>query len=112
MAPVSGIDFSGGGLARAQVKTFGGLIIDVDMAFPDGKTWARIAVSTETQATDDAVRQAEHINARVSGWAFQLKDYQIRNLRMPLTALLKPEGEDDEYEDEFIDLGDFGVAPQ
>ncbi len=115
VAPVDEIDFSGENIAHAQTKTFGGLVVDVDMVGKDGKVWAWFAASSEAQATVEAVRRAEDINARLSEWAFQIKDYQIRNLRMPLTALLKPEGEDDEddeYEGEFMDLGDFGVIPQ
>ncbi|MBL6934559.1 MAG: DUF4340 domain-containing protein [Alphaproteobacteria bacterium] len=115
VAPVDEIDFSGDNLAHARAKTFGGLIIDVDMVGKEGKIWARFAASTEAQATAEAARQSQDINARLSGWAFQIKDYQIRNLRMPLKALLKPEGEDDEddeYEGEFMDLGDFGITPQ
>ena len=115
VAPVGEVDFSGDNLARAQAKTFGGLVVDVDMVGKDGKVWARFAASTATQATAEAVRQSQDINARLSGWAYQIKDYQIRNLRMPLAALLKPEGEEDgndEYEGEFMDLRDFGVTPQ
>jgi hypothetical protein len=116
---VNGVDFSGDNIAHAQAKTFGGLVVDVDMVGKDDKIWARFVASTAGQATVEVVRQSQDINARLSGWAFQIRDYQIRNLRMPLEALLKPKGEegddededDDEDEGKFMDLEDFGVTP-
>ena len=115
VAPVSRINFSGDSLAQAQAKTFDGLVIDMDLALLDGKTWTRFVASTEAQAAAEVLRKAEDINARLSNWAYQLKDYQIRNLRMKLKALLKPEGDEgdgDDYEDEFMGLENFGNSPQ
>ena len=101
VAPVADFDFAGEGVARAEVVTFGGWVIDVAMVEKEEDTWARFeltkaspgtATATDAAAPEDGLSQAAE---RVKGWAYKVPDFKIKHLKTRMADLLKvEEGED------------------
>jgi Domain of unknown function (DUF4340) len=68
-------------------QTFDGLNLTVKIATKDGKNWASVTAA----GTDDMTREeATKINARVSGWAFQIPESKVTQFVSPRETLLKP----------------------
>ena len=108
VAPAGEIDFSGDTVARAQVRTFDGLVVDVEMTTVDGATWARFAASAEPvtalsgaqagaasfKSADQVAAEAAEIMDRVGGWAYKLENWQAAGLRVKLAQFLEAESFD------------------
>lgn len=87
--PVAAVDFSAP-LARAEVVTFDGLRIAVDVVRRDDAYWLRLDV--EAPAGDgEARRRAGTIAARVDGWAYKVADYIGERLSRSLDDVLRPD---------------------
>jgi hypothetical protein len=89
----------------AEMRTFDGIVVRTDFAELDGKTWVKMAARYEAPAevptgeavgtarlksAEDAAKEANEINARVSGWAYKLPDYKVEAMRRKLEDLLEP----------------------
>lgn len=68
-------------------QTFDGLNLTVKIATKDGKNWATVTAAGTTDMTRE---EAEKINARVGGWAFQIPDSKVTQFISPRETLLKP----------------------
>ena len=94
---VSEMDFSGDDVARAEVRTFDGLVIRASIVQRGDWAWGRFEAATEepspaaaagTSAAETA-KEAAAINERLGGWAYKLPDNKGRHLRTRLADLLK-----------------------
>jgi hypothetical protein len=102
--PDSEIDFTGD-VTRAAVKTFDGLVVEVETTRVEGATWARfsassasphdldpdVAAEADFRSPDEVAAEADEINARVGGWAYQLNEWQADKLTVKLAAFLEGE---------------------
>ena len=123
VSKVDEIDFSDA--KRAVVQSFDGLMVTLETAQKDDVTYARLNAefssesvekndsaenakaetesadqSTNTINTIDEVKQeVERLNARWSGWAYQLPDFELNNIFKPMDELLEEiESSEDEEE--------------
>ena len=74
-------------LSRVVFRTFDGLELEVT-GRKDG-TRSLIALAARSQGTDTAA-EAQRLNARFSGWEFEIPEYKYGALFRPLEDLLKP----------------------
>lgn len=102
--PDSEIDFTTD-VTRAAVKTFDGLVVEVETTRVDGAPWARFRASSEPphdldpdvaaeadfKSPDEVAAEVDEINARVGGWAYQLNEWQAEKLTIKLAAFLEGE---------------------
>ncbi|MBL6945429.1 MAG: DUF4340 domain-containing protein [Rhodospirillales bacterium] len=86
VAPFSEADFPSEKLAWAEIVTFDGLVIVLAMVDTDKGIWAKIEASSSNEA---GKAEAEKINARVAGWAYQIPDYKLRPLLKKMADLLE-----------------------
>lgn len=105
VVPESEVDFSGDGVARAEVATFDGLVVKVEMIKVDGAPWARfnasfepapdqdpaVAAAAGLKGGDEVAAEAGEINARLGGWAYRLDDWRGRNMTIKLAQFLEAE---------------------
>ncbi len=103
--PESEIDFDGRDVTSAEVKTFDGLVVEVETTMVDGAVWARFKASSEPppdldpevaaeaalMSSDEVAAEVAEINAKVEGWAYRLNDQQAGNLRVKLAEFLEKE---------------------
>ena len=98
----SEIDFSGDDVARAEVRTFDGLVVRASIIQRGEWAWGRFEAATEEPSpaaaagtsAEETAKEAAAINARVGGWAYQLPDNKGRHLRTRLTELMKKKEDD------------------
>ena len=96
-------------VVKAEVETFGGLIVKIAMV-PDGEqSWATFSASVNPDAKaepegedeerirtpEEAKKEADEINARVSGWVYKLPDWKVKPLRLRLVDLKAKEEKKD-----------------
>jgi Domain of unknown function (DUF4340) len=85
VAKTDGLNFNN--VPQQVSQTFDGLNLTVKIATKDGKSWASVTAA----GTNDMTREeATKINARVSGWAFQIPDSKVTQFVSPRETLLKP----------------------
>jgi hypothetical protein len=82
--PQSEIDFAGA--VGAEVKTFDGLVVHLDMVADDGRTWARVRAEAEA---DSVSEEAAAINARVGKWAYLLPAHKANALKTRAADLVE-----------------------
>lgn len=106
VAPQSEVDFSQK-VWHANVETFDGLVVKVDLIDRGGKPWARFTASTEKpladreaqpddvkkflRTADEVEKEAGAINARLGKWAYELQGYQAAKLEANLAIFLESE---------------------
>ena len=103
VAPSSSLDFSGSVDKRVRITTFDGLRVDLETVMRDGEAWVQLraevdealveasgdgagasgGADAETKKTsgallalDDVRAEAERLNARWKGWAYELPSYK------------------------------------
>jgi hypothetical protein len=76
-----------GPVAQSTFRTGDGLIITL-AGIQDGET--RYITATASAAAPAAQQRAQDLNARLSGWQFELPGYRYDTLFRPLEQLLKP----------------------
>ena len=104
----TGKDFSAPGVERAVIETHGGLILRIAMLKGDDSAgtpwWLTVVADVDPGAKaepsgegadrigtpEEIQKEAQDINAKVKGWAYQLSDSQIRSLRVRLADLKAP----------------------
>ncbi len=64
-------------LIQAEVVTFDGLVVNIDMEETEDGIWARFEASAGGDNAEVA-KQAEDLNARVKGWVYQIPDFKVR----------------------------------
>jgi len=106
VAPQSEVDFSKK-TWHAQVETFDGLSVKVDLIDRGGKPWARLSATAQKPLVDrdgqpddaqkflktvaEVEKEAAGINARVGNWAYELQGYQAAKLESNLGIFLEYE---------------------
>ncbi|MBT3359813.1 MAG: DUF4340 domain-containing protein [Rhodospirillales bacterium] len=88
VGPFLEADFPSDKLAWAEIVTFDGLVIDLAMRDSENGIWARISASSSNEA---GKAEAEKINSRVAGWAYQIPDYKLRPLLKTMADLIEAE---------------------
>lgn len=83
--PAKGFDFPTSGISEAKLTGFNGLVVTVDLADKDGKSWARFQAS----GTGDAATQAAELDAKLKPWVFALAEYKLKSLRTKLDDLIE-----------------------
>lgn len=79
---------------ETEIVTFGGLVINLSMTDGEDGIWAKIEASVGVPAEGaetggkSTTELADEINARVSGWVFQVPDFKLRPLLKPRKDLL------------------------
>jgi hypothetical protein len=107
VAPQSEVDFATK-VWHAEIETFDGLTVKVDLVDRGGKPWARFGASAGKPMTDrdsqsddiqkfvktadEVAKEAEEINARVANWAYELQGPQASKLEANLAIFLEAEG--------------------
>jgi hypothetical protein len=72
--------------AVAHAETVDGLAVDLALAKDKGQTWLTVAA----KGTGKAAKEADAINARTSGWAYQVAEDKAASLSTKLADLLVP----------------------
>ena len=104
VAPAGGFDFTGKDVIKAKVRTFAGVIIDVAMVKKDDKAWVTFTASAAPgaptpapvkggNAPKSASQEAAAINARVTGWAYQIPSYKAEGFEQKLADVLEKKDE-------------------
>ena len=83
--PAKSFDFPAKDVSRAQLTSFSGLTIAVELADEGGKSWARFKAS----GTGSAAKQAADLNAKLSPWIYALSSYNAKTLRDKLDDLVE-----------------------
>ena len=124
VAPASSLDFAGSVDKRVQVVTFDGLLVRLDSVMRDGDAWVRLRAEVdealvETPGADatasddesgaasgeapealrplDEVRaEAERLNARWQGWAYELPSFKRDYIAKRMDGLTRAIEETDE----------------
>ena len=124
VAPASSLDFAGSVDKRVQVVTFDGLLVRLDSVMRDGDAWVRLRAEVdealvETPGADatasddesgaasgeapealrplDEVRaEAERLNARWQGWAYELPSFKRDYIAKRMDELTRAIEETDE----------------
>ena len=108
----SSLDFSGSVDKRVRVTTFDGLRIRIETVMRDGEAWAALhaevdetlageapkeEAGAESESADGALRpiddiraEAGELNARWSGWAYELPSYKRDYLARRIDELTRP----------------------
>ena len=101
VAPAGEKAFDAENVMKAELQTFGGLIVRVSMLEEGEDTWAVFEAEAGGEATaepqgegDERIRDAEAvkkeaaaINARVKGWAYKLPNWKVKPLKLRLTDI-------------------------
>ena len=106
VAPQSEVEFTKT-VWHAEIETFDGLVIKVDLIDKKGKPWARFNASTEKamidrdsqpqeirkdlRTPDEVVNEAAEINARLGKWAYEIEGVRAAKLEAPLQIFLQNE---------------------
>ena len=101
VVPASEKELAADQVVKAEVETFGGLIVKIAMV-PDGEhTWATFSAEVNAEAKaepegedeerirtpEEVKKEVEEINARVNGWVYKLPDWKVKPLRLRLVDL-------------------------
>ena len=106
VAPQSDMNFNDK-VWHAEVETFDGLDVKVDLVDRGEKVWARFVAAAEKplvdvasqpeaaknflHSADDVAKEVASINARVGTWAYELRGYQGEKLQANLAIFLENE---------------------
>lgn len=74
-------------LIQAEVVTFDGLVVNIDMEETEDGIWARFEASAGGDSAEVA-KQAEDLNARVKGWVYQIPDFKVRPILKKVDELV------------------------
>lgn len=87
--PAGALDFAEPD-THAEVVTFDGLRVAVEVLRHGGATWLRLTVDTADGAAPSARRRAMRLDARVDGWAYKVPAYVGERLSRSLDDVLAP----------------------
>jgi hypothetical protein len=108
VAPVSTVDFAGA--AKAEYRTFDGLVISVDVKEKDGKHWVKFAAVQDTsikapeakegekdkpKTPDEVAKEVEAFNAKVKDWAYEVSKYKAEDFTKTLDDVIEKEKKDE-----------------
>jgi Domain of unknown function (DUF4340) len=77
-------------VAHASFHTSDGLVLAIAGIQDADQRYITVVVSTEPAAPPTALARARELNARLSGWEFQIPGYRYETLFRPLEQLLQP----------------------
>lgn len=76
----------------AEIATFDGLVVTVDVVEIDGRNWIKLSAAFVEGGGEEqdakAAKQAADFNARTQGWAFQVAAYKVVDLKKRLINLI------------------------
>ncbi len=93
----------------AEFDTFDGLVVRIDLAPKDDKTWVRLSAKYVAPATaptddetkagklksaDDVKKEVEALNAKAASWAYRVPDWKLDILRKKVDDLVEDEKKD------------------
>lgn len=99
-----------GKLGTAEITTFDGLVVHVDLLPKDKDTWLRFTASYAAPATapsdadatagklkkpDDVQKEVAALNAKTKGWLYKVPDWKADNLRKKTADLVEDEKKDE-----------------
>lgn len=106
VAPQSEVSFTDK-VWHAEVETFDGLDVKIDLVDRAEKIWGRFTAAAEKplvdvasqpeaakkflRSADDVAKEAAEINARVANWAYEFRGYQGEKLQANLAIFLENE---------------------
>lgn len=114
--PAALVPFASKGAGKAEYRTLDGLVIRIDTAKHEDRTWIAIEAALDQAGRaewdaaqaggedetakrltlDDVKEEVEEINQRTRGWAFAVPGYKLDYIRSTLDDLLKkPDKKDD-----------------
>lgn len=82
------VDFENNPVWRAHFEGWDGLVVDLVMADVKTDYWAKVEASTLADATDEAKKKADEINARTRGWAYELVSYKVTPIKTDMAELV------------------------
>lgn len=97
---------AGGKLGRAEITTFDGLVVHVDLLPQDKDTWLSFQASYAAPATApsaadmkagkletpaDVQKEVAALNAKAKGWVYKVPDWKVENLRKTTADLVEDE---------------------
>ncbi len=86
VVPFSDANFPSEKVTWTEVVTFDGLVIVLGLVDSENGIWARMEASS---SGDAGKSEAEKINSRVAGWAYQIPDFKFRPLLKKMADLLE-----------------------
>lgn len=111
VSPAAGVAAPADGkLGKAEIATFDGLVIHVELLPKDKETWVRFAASyaapaakpSDADAKAGKLKTAEEVqkevaalNAKAKGWVYKLPDWKLDNLRKKMADLVEDEKKKD-----------------
>lgn len=101
VARIDEVDFGGEKGVEVVAETFDGVRLTARTGAHDGRTFVRMAAefdpglvfpeTTDSLLDEEAVRaEVEELNGRWQGWAYEMSEYALKNLRKRVEDMVKP----------------------
>jgi len=104
VAPAATVDFAEA--AKAEYRTFDGLVVTVAVKEKDGKHWVAFSAAQDTSVTpppakegakdkpksaEEVAKEVETFNARTKGWAYEVTKYKAEDFTKTLADVIDTE---------------------
>ncbi len=89
VTPLASVDFETGAGPTSVFTTFDGLTVTVKTKDQDGKSWARFDVSCAETAEEAVKTEAQTLQKKLAGWAYQISSYSRSNFGKKKAEVLK-----------------------
>jgi hypothetical protein len=89
VAPLASVDFETGAGPTSVFTTFDGLTVTVKTKDQDGKSWARFDVAVAETAEEAVKTEAQTLQKKLAGWAYQISSYSRSNFGKKKAEVLK-----------------------
>ncbi|OHC73814.1 MAG: hypothetical protein A3G18_00600 [Rhodospirillales bacterium RIFCSPLOWO2_12_FULL_58_28] len=73
---------------KAELTTFDGLTVAIDLLELGGKHWIKPAVKS-ADGKPESAKRADDLNARIGPWAYQVAAFKVSDLKKRMSDLLK-----------------------
>ena len=107
VAPAASIDFSDA--AKAEYRTFDGLVVTVSVKEKDGKHWVKFDAAQDRSVTapagkdekdkpktpEEVAKEVEAFNAKTKGWAYEVTKYKAEDFTKTLDDVIEKEKKDE-----------------
>lgn len=112
VAPAGSIDFADA--AKAEYRTFDGLVVTVSVKEKDGKHWVKFAAAEDTSVTpppakagdpnkpgdkpkapEEIAKEVEAFNAKLKDWAYEVTKFKAEDFTKTLTDVIDTEKKDE-----------------
>lgn len=89
--PVAEVAFPPESTTHVRIETFDGLVIDMDLVDHDEANWVRLTPSAADDAPAETAAKAASLAERTRGWAYQVSNWRLSQLKRPLEDLVDPD---------------------